>query len=93
MSHDAINNWVERALHGSSTKEGDTSSAGGVQVIRREQTHNKGNIIISIAEILRPWLIKMFDGVRDRDGMLVQPSTVRAIALNVAQDMVNGKKS
>ena len=91
MSHDAISNWVERAK--SNASGDDASEIGGVQVIRREQAHAKGNIIMSIAEILRPWLMKVYEGVRDNNGLLVQPATVRAIALNVAQDMVNTKNS
>ena len=43
---------------------------------------------MEIAERIRPWLSKMFEGVRDENGMLVQPARVRGIALDVAQRIV-----
>ena len=44
---------------------------------------------MEVAEILRPWLTQMLDGVRDNKGMLLQSANIRALALNVAQDIVN----
>ena len=84
MSHEAIDNWIERA------KSGDKkmSKASKVKVIKREQ-QTKGNMIMDIAEKIRPWLSKMFEGVRDENGMVVQPARVRGIALNMAQHIVH----
>ncbi len=48
-----------------------------------------GRLIMEIAEKLRPWLTKMFENVRDENGMIVQPARIRGIALNVAQDIIN----
>lgn len=89
MSQDVISNWVEKA------KMADTAAASpsGVRVIRREETQNRGKIIMDIAEKLRPWLTKMFEGVRDENGMLVQPARIRGIALNVAQNLVKEQES
>jgi hypothetical protein len=86
MSNDAINNWVEKAK--SHTENGADNRAGGVQVIKRAVPMTKGNIIMEVAEKLRPWLTTLFANVRDEHGMLVQPAKVRAIALNAAQDIV-----
>lgn len=48
-----------------------------------------GNPVLEIAERIYPWLLKMFDGIRGDDGMLLQPAHVRAISLNVAQRLVH----
>ena len=87
MSHDAINTWVENARNGRD-ENGGAGEQDGVRVVRHSIMPNKGNLILAIAEKLRPWLMQKLDGVRDKKGMLVQPSTVRALALNVAQDIV-----
>ena len=84
MTNDAINNWIEKA------KQSEVASAAesGIKVIKRAPSQSRGNMIMEIAEKLRPWLTKMFEGVRDENGMLVQPARIRGIALNVAQDIV-----
>ncbi|MCE2926447.1 MAG: hypothetical protein LW823_02205 [Rickettsiales bacterium] len=84
MTHDAINNWIEKA------KQVDDAAAAesGVRVIRNPKAPSRGAQIMEIAEKLRPWFAKMFEGVRDENGMLVQPARVRGIALNVAQRIV-----
>lgn len=85
MIDDAINNWIENAASG---KHAVTPPADeGVRVIRRQPKSN-GAVIMEIAEKLRPWFLKMFEGVRDENGMTIHPSHVRGIALNVAQDIV-----
>lgn len=58
----------------------------------RKPIQTTGNLIMSIAEAIRPWLMKMFEGARDENGMLVQPARVRAISLNVAQRLVKENK-
>jgi len=84
MTHDSISNWVEKAKNASS----DTAQNNGVQVIRREETKSKGSMIMDIAEKIRPFLMNMFNGIRDEKGMLYQPAHVRGIALNMAQDLL-----
>ena len=85
MSNEAIHNWVEKAkMLGAPI---DVPSEG-IQIIRRKD-QSRGNLIMEISELLRPWISKMFEGVRDENQMLVQPARVRGIALNVAQKMVN----
>lgn len=62
------------------------TDAKGVKVIRNAKT--RGNLIVDIAEKIRPILARLFEGARDENGMLVQPARVRAIALNMAQDII-----
>jgi hypothetical protein len=84
MDEKVISHWLDktRARPASET-------AAGVQVIRREKAPPRGQIIMEMAEKLRPWIASMFENVRDDNGMLVQPSRVRGIALNVAQRIVH----
>lgn len=86
MPHDAINNWVENAKK--AQKASPIEKAAGVQVITRVTPQNRGGLIMEISEKIRPWLMTMLDGMRDNDGMLLQPAHVRAIALDVAQGIV-----
>lgn len=90
MSSDMINDWVEKAKH--SASDAHARPGKGVQVIKRVAPQQvRGNIIMELADKLYPWLVNMFDGVRDENGMLLQPARVRGIALNVAQDIVREK--
>jgi hypothetical protein len=84
MTNDAINTWIEKA------KQADLSTEhqSGIQVVRNKPKKTRGNLIMEIAELVRPHLAKMFEGVRDENGMLVQPSRVRGVALNLAQRIV-----
>ena len=83
MSHDAINSWVDKAKTGLPP----AAASAAIQVVRRAQSEARGNIIIDIAEKIRPFLLKMFEGVRDENGMLLQPAHVGGIALNMAQNI------
>ncbi len=88
MASDNISSWVAKA------KEGVVPppvAASSVKVIKREQT--RGNIIMDIAEKIYPWFLKMFDGVRDENGMVMQPAHVRGIALNVAQSIIKEQEA
>ena len=85
MSNDATNNWVEKAK---GHVEPLIEQPAGVKVVKRPMPVSKGTIILDMAEKLRPWLMNVLTGLRDENGMLVQPSRIRAIALNVAQDIV-----
>lgn len=86
MSNEPINMWIERAKE--SAASSDAPGEEGVKVIHRQHRKTRGNVIMDIAERIRPILAKLFEGARDENGMLVQPAHVRAIALNVAQDII-----
>jgi len=88
MSHDAIGSWIEKAK-ASEGSDGDSASAPkGVQVIKRD-TQSRGNLIMEIAEKLRPALAKLLDGVTGNNGVLIQPAHIRGYALNIAQKIVS----
>lgn len=86
MSQDAINSWIEKAKSGPVP----APKAAGIQVIKRVET--RGNVIMELAERIRPYLQKMFEGVRDEDGLLLQPAHIRGMALNVAQGLVKNQE-
>jgi hypothetical protein len=52
------------------------------------QAASTGRLIMEVADKIRPHLMKMFEGVRDENEMIVQPARVRAVALNLAQSIV-----
>lgn len=83
MSHDTINSWVSKAK----VPAAPVVSKSAVKVIRRE-VQTRGNLIMEVAEKIRPALQKLFDGVRGGDGMLLQPAHIRGMALNMAQNIV-----
>mgnify|MGYP000063503556 CR=1 FL=1 len=89
MNEDGMSEWVNRAKQVEARGE---TPASGVKVIRKEPVKNRGALIMAIADALRPHLAKVFDGVRDSEGMLAQPAHVRAFALNMAQRMVLAKE-
>lgn len=92
MNDDNISEWAQRAkANEGSTSTGDAAKPS-VKVIRKEPTHNRGALIMAVAEALRPHLTKLFEGSRDDDDMLTQPAHVRAFALNMAQRMVHAKE-
>ena len=87
MSHDAINSWVENAKNGS--RPAVASSNQGVQVVKAKQPpKDLGSLILEVAERIFPSISKMLEGVRDNNGMLLQPAHIRAISLDVAQGVV-----
>ncbi len=83
MSHDAINSWVDNAKKPIPA----AAKSAAIQVVTRAQEQARGNLIIDIAEKIRPYLVKMFEGVRDENGLLMQQAHVRGIALNMAQNI------
>ncbi len=83
MSHDAISSWVDKAK----LPVPPVVSQNAVKVIRRE-VQNRGNLIMEVAEKIRPALLKLFEGVHGKDGMLLQPAHIRGMALNMAQNIV-----
>jgi hypothetical protein len=92
MSHDAINSWIDGVKNGAKVPPVHGKQSSSVKVIRRE-VQSTGNIIMEIAEKIRPFLLKMFDDVRDENGMLLQPAHIRGIALNVAQNIIKEQKN
>lgn len=92
MSHDAINSWVERAKE-AAHHAGAAPRESGVTVVTRQDAQLRGSLIMDIAEKIRPLIANFFKDARDENGMLVQPARVRAIALNVAQGIVNDQQA
>lgn len=93
MTHDAINNWIENAKqHEGHFIAGVSAKSKRPQVIKRVETDMNGNLIMEVADKIRPWIAKMFEGVRDDNGLPLQPAHVRGIALNVAQSIVKEEK-
>lgn len=88
MTSDAIDNWIERARQ----NEANSAEHDGACVAKRSNKKSRGDLILEISEKLRPWLTKMYEDVRDENGMIVQPSRVRGIALNVAQLIVQDEE-
>lgn len=48
----------------------------------------RGQKIMELAEILLPKLREFLTGVRDQDGLLLHPARVRAISIQVSQNMI-----
>ena len=88
MSHEAVGNWIENAKSAALAAPRIPNMKTGGRMPK-----SKGNIIMEMAERFFPWLMKMTDGVRDKNGLPVQPAHVRAIALNLAQRIVNEQES
>jgi hypothetical protein len=86
MDQDPISSWITKAAD---VKHAVENAVSGVNVIQRKHKPvSQGNMIIDLAEKLRPILMKMYSGVRDENEQLVQPARVRAISLNLAQSLV-----
>jgi hypothetical protein len=91
MEKDPINSWMEKAAELRHAAEFTTSE---VQVIQRKHKPvPQGNVIVDLAEKLRPILLKRYKNVRDENGQLMQPARVRGIALNLAQYLVKEYQS
>lgn len=88
MSTDSVNHWIEKAK----AEAKAIAPVQGVKIIRREEPRTKGAVILEMAEKIKPWLAKMFEGVRDENNMVLQPAHVSGIALNVAQGIVNAQE-
>ncbi|MDX2073468.1 MAG: hypothetical protein SFX19_03775 [Alphaproteobacteria bacterium] len=98
MTTDNINEWVDKAKQ-SEADDSSASSSGGVRVVRNQPQHQSiGNMIMAVADKIRPHIAAMCDGVRNNEGMLIQPAHIRGIALEMAEGLVkdhqrNSKKS
>lgn len=89
MNEQGINEWVTNAR----TAEANEGAAVRSVKVVRNKPHNRGAIIMAVADALRPHLNKLFEGSRDDEGMLAQPAHIRAYALNMAQYMVQQKEA
>jgi hypothetical protein len=87
MTRDPINSWIEQ-IAGSNPMNAAGGDASGVQVIHRKHRPVQGNIIVDVAEKIRPIMMKMFAGAKDENGVVLQPARIRAMALDMAQWMV-----
>ncbi len=62
-------------------KQGNQAGSGG-------SFQTRGAQIMAVADAIRPVLVEWLTGCKNKEGMPVQPSQIRAMALNVAQDIV-----
>lgn len=87
MIREPIDSWIEKATQDHMRGvEGD--SMEDVQVVARQHRPAQGITIVDLAEKIRPALLRMFTGVRDENGMLIQPARIRGISLNLAQRLL-----
>jgi len=92
MEQEPIDSWLEKMAEVKHTAT--PIPASEVQVIqRRHKPVPQGNVIVDLAEKLRPILLKMYSGVRDENEQLVQPARIRALSLNLAQRLVKDYQS
>ena len=84
MTNEAIQSWIQKSKDQS---HANPKQQAGVTVIRTEPK-SKGAMIMDLADRIRPGLMKMFEGVRGDDNMLLAPATIRGYALNVAQELL-----
>ena len=87
MNEDNMSEWVNRAK----ATESDNNSSGdvrSVKVVRKEVPKNTGQLIMEMADKLRPYLTKWFDGKYNDDGMLIQPAHIRGFAIEMAENLI-----
>ncbi len=56
--------------------------------MNNKRVQTMGELILQVAEALKPGLQDELEGVRDENGMPVQPARVRGIAIIIAQELV-----
>lgn len=89
MNEQNMGSWVSNAkAHNSAS-----ANAHPVQVIRRNAPKanvvpSVGNIIMEVAEKLRPIIARTLQGVRNDEGTILQPAHIRGIALDMAEGLV-----
>lgn len=92
MTDKPLNSWIEQIAR--STQINAASGDGsGVQVIQRKHKPLQGNIIVDVAEKIRPIMLKMFAGAKDENGVVLQPAKIRAMSLNLAQRLVKEQQN
>ena len=87
MSNEPIEHWIAKARQ----VKTEVKAEGSLLVQSRKPKTN-GQVIMEIAETIRPIIAAFFKNARDGNGMLVQPARIRGIALNVAQDLVKAQQ-
>lgn len=90
--NDNINEWTQRAKAHESESDSSSVAHKRVKVIRKESAPSIGQLIMQVADKIRPHIAAMCDGVRDNGGMLLQPAHIRGIALEVAERMVKEER-
>ena len=83
MANEMMSNWGETAGGMFASPKTPNLKTG------KQAQKSKGNIIMEVAEMLRPWLMQKLEGMRDKNGMVAQPAHIRGIALNIAQRLLN----
>lgn len=56
--------------------------------LKKKNFQTEGQKIMQLAEVLRPHIASWLEGYKNRDGLPVQPATVRGVALNTAQAII-----
>ena len=56
--------------------------------IKKKNFQTDGQKIMQLGEALMPYVKNWLDGARNQDNLPVQPATIRAISLNMAQSLV-----
>ena len=56
--------------------------------IKKKNFQTDGQKIMQLAEALRPHIAELAEGCKNSDGLPVQPATIRAISLDVAQNLI-----
>ena len=87
MSNEPIEHWIAKAR-----QMKPEAKADGSLLVHSRRPKTNSQLIMEIAETIRPIIAKFFSGARDANGMLVQPARIRGIALNVAQDLVKAQQ-
>lgn len=98
MEQEVMSSWVKNMKDKAVSTGHTAADESHVTVVRREHKANgkkgqslvktQGQVILEISEKIFPAMLKLFSGKRDREGMLLQSSHIRGMALNVAQKLV-----
>ncbi len=107
MDEQNIKSWLKKAKANSEAVEGQNAPSSSLVVVGRNSKTNakdnnqnseyikkvsRGAMIMEIAEKLRPVFSNFFNGRRDDNGMLFQPSHIRGFALNCAEYLVKAQE-
>ena len=87
MNENGMQSWVSTAKANGENAANATDDRS-VRVVRRPPAQSIGNVIMEVAEKLRPHLMKLFEGEYDDKGLLLQPAHIRGIALDMAAGLV-----
>lgn len=73
------------------TGQGFTKRMNGGAAQAKKAPQTTGQLIMQIAEMLRPRIAEYLKNARDENGMPVQPARIRGISLIIAQELVKVK--